>query len=339
MCTEPVLRSSTDFLAIAHIFWLTQLNGFAVVGLCSSVVGTEQAVQHSPDCPLVFPGVSSLGCGCKPGCSSLITCQLRHPYHQLLIGIGHNSALLLWVHAQLCAGAVGTALTAKPPSISPGSGAGNWPASQGHWSIFDHLKSTFWCLHVTCALHTGEPGSMKLIWMMVACEAASLLAEGGASLLALLRDAMTEDKYCSISKLGPRMYQESPPQLTTGSPAMFNTKWLKRFKVSSLFQMVNKSSCVWTKQLREVAAVRTRHTAGEGPSFVAANVPLRSVQSVQLSLPLLHLSSRGFPRGKLCTELQKGTGEVVCWGKATWPDTAIRRTVGKPWAEAQLQVY
>lgn len=91
MCTEPVLHSSADFLAIARIFWFTQLNGFAAVGLCSfPMVGTGRAVQHLPACPLVFPGVLSLECGYKPGCCSPITRQLRQSCHQLLVRISRN---------------------------------------------------------------------------------------------------------------------------------------------------------------------------------------------------------------------------------------------------------
>lgn len=72
----------------------------------------------------------------------------------------------------------------------------------------------------------------------------SFLLDEGASLPAFVRDAMTKAKYHSILKLGPRMCQGSPPQLATSCPAMFKTKWLKGYKVSSLFQMVNKGSCV-----------------------------------------------------------------------------------------------
>ena len=294
MCTEPVLRSLADFLATACIFWLTQLNGFAAVGLCSlHMVGTGQVVQHLPACPLVFPGVPSLGCGYKTSCCSPITCQHQQPCHQLLIRISHNGTLLLLGATQFCAGAGGTALTQSQINQHLTSFWGReltWkPESLVH---FDRLKSTFWCLWMTCAFYTGELGSMKLIqddggvwgsfspcWRRCL---ASCLAEGGCN-----------DR-SSISKLDPRMKQGSLPQLTTGCPVVFKTKWLKWFRVSSLFQMANKGSCVWTKPLREVEAVRTHCTDGGGSSFVAANFPLYSVWSAQLSLPLLHCSSMAF---------------------------------------------
>lgn len=92
--------------------------------------------------------------------------------------------------------------------------------------------------------------------------------------------------------------------------------------------MVNNSICVWTKQFREAEAERTHCTSGEAPSFIAAKVPLCLVWTGQLSLPFSHLSSHGFPHGKLCAKLQQGTSEVFCWDKTTWSDTTIYGTAG-----------
>lgn len=86
-------------------------------------------------------------------------------------------------------------------------------------------------------------------------------------------ETTAEARDCSVLKLCPRMDQGSTSWLTTGCPAAFRLKWLKWFRVSPLFNTMNKGSHIWIKQLREVEAVRVQCISGGGPSFVATDVP------------------------------------------------------------------
>lgn len=71
---------------------------------------TEHSAQYLSACPWVFSGVPSQDCGYQPDRSLPMTCQQWQPYHQLLIRISHNRALLLWGPAQFCVETEGVAL-------------------------------------------------------------------------------------------------------------------------------------------------------------------------------------------------------------------------------------